>query len=135
MFPTGSARMLDRTRKLMAQVAQIIQSLPNKISISGHTDSKKFRGRKADYGNWELSTDRALSSRRALIGGGVPTSRIINVVGRAATDPLVPEEPASARNRRISIVLLREAATRRGASNGAAPGKTFKRDWNGPRLR
>ncbi len=135
MFSSGSAEMLERTRSLMAQVAKIVQSLPNKISISGHTDATKFRGRKADYGNWELSTERALSSRRALIEGGIPTARIANVVGKAATDPLVPEEPGSARNRRISIVLLREAATRQGASSGAAPGKNVKRDWNGPRLR
>ncbi len=135
MFPSGSARMLDRTRTLLTKVAQVIQALPNKISISGHTDAVKFRGRKAGFGNWELSTGRALSSRRALVEGGIPSARITNVAGKAATDPLVPEEPASARNRRISIVLLREAATGQGASSGEAPGKTFKRDWNGPRLR
>ncbi len=135
MFPSGSAQMLDRTRNLMTKVAQVIQSLPNKISISGHTDAVKFRGRKAGYGNWELSAGRALSSRRALVEGGIPTARIANVVGKAATDPFVPEEPASARNRRISIVLLREATTGQGASRAEAPGKTFKRNWNGPRLR
>ncbi len=135
MFPSGSARMLDRTRTLMIKVAQVIQNLPNKISISGHTDAFKFRGRKAGFGNWELSTGRALSSRRALVEGGVPSARISNVVGKAATDPLVPEEPASARNRRISIVLLREGLTGQGASSSKAPNKSFKRDWNGPRLR
>ncbi len=135
MFPLGTARMLDRTRALMAKVAQVIRSLPNKISISGHTDSTKFRGRRAGYGNWELSSERALSSRRALIEGGIPTERIANVAGKAANDPLVPEEPGSARNRRISIVLLRDGALRNSASGGAAPGRSFKRDWNGPRLR
>ncbi len=135
MFPSGSPRMLERTRALMAQVAKIVGGLPNKISISGHTDATKFRGRKAGYGNWELSTGRALSSRRALIEGGIPTARIADVVGKAATDPLVPEDPGSARNRRISIVLLREGATRQGASSGAAPDKSFKRKWDGPRLR
>ena len=135
MFPSGSAQMLDRTRSLMTKVAQVIQSLPNKISISGHTDSVKFRGSKAGDGNWELSTGRALSSRRALVKGGIPSARIANVAGKAATDPLVPEEPASARNRRISIVLLREAAAGQGVSKSKASSKTFKRDWKGPRLR
>jgi chemotaxis protein MotB len=135
MFPTGSAEMLDRTRALMTKVAQVIQSLPNKISISGHTDATKFRGNKASHGNWELSTGRALSSRRALVEGGIPTDRIANVVGKAETDPLDPKDPASPRNRRISIVLLRDAAAGQAASKGAAKGKSFKRDWNGPRLR
>ena len=135
MFPSGSARMPDRTRKLMAKVAQVIQSLPNKISISGHTDSTQFRGKKAKYGNWELSTDRALSSRRALVEGGIPTARIANVVGKAETDPMVPEEPTSARNRRISIVLLREAQASDATSRDATGAKPFKRNWNGPRLR
>lgn len=119
----------------MTKVAQVIQSLPNKISISGHTDSVKFRDSRARGGNWELSTGRALSSRRALVEGGIPSARIANVVGKAATDPLVPEEPASARNRRISIVLLLEAAAGQGVSNSKASSKTFKRDWKGPRLR
>jgi len=135
MFLSGSAEMLDRTRALMAKVAQIIQSLPNQISISGHTDATKFRGRRAGYGNWELSTGRALASRRALIAGGIATDRIANVVGKAATDPLVPEEPGSARNRRISIVLLRQSAAPQGAPGGAPLAQPFKRDWNGPRLR
>ena len=107
----------------------------NRISISGHTDATKFRGRKAGYGNWELSSDRALSSRRALVEGGIPTARIANVVGKAATEPLVPEEPESARNRRISIVLLREAAKQAAAAARKKPPPDATRNWKGPRLR
>jgi chemotaxis protein MotB len=64
-------------------------------------------GRK--YGNWELSADRANASRREFIAGGLPAGRIERVVGVAGRDPLVPGDPTSPRNRRISIVLLREA--------------------------
>jgi chemotaxis protein MotB len=118
MFPLGSAQMFPPTRQLLGLVGQVIVKLPNKLSISGHTDSTQFS--RADlYGNWELSTDRANASRRALITAGIDESRVATVVGRADRDHLFPREPDSPRNRRISIVLLREAkalAGRPGAS-------------------
>ena len=108
MFPLGSAQMEDSAKTLMALVAQVVQRLPNKISITGHTDSTPYAFGRA-YGNWELSADRANASRRELINDGVPPERIDKVVGLADRDPLVPDDPRSPRNRRISIVLLREA--------------------------
>ncbi len=108
MFPTGSAEMYDQTRQLLALVAQAVSQLPNKLSIAGHTDSVPY-AEGAKYDNWELSADRANASRRALIESGIHTSRIATVVGKADTDHLFPEEPTSSSNRRISIVLLREA--------------------------
>jgi chemotaxis protein MotB len=67
-------------------------------------------GSSAMYGhtNWELSADRALASRRALIASGVPEKRIDRVVGRADQEPLDKADPKGLRNRRISIILLRE---------------------------
>ncbi|HEY0526862.1 MAG TPA: OmpA family protein, partial [Stellaceae bacterium] len=58
--------------------------------------------------NWELSSDRANASRRALVQGGLPAERVARVVGMADREPLIADQPASPRNRRISIVLLRE---------------------------
>jgi chemotaxis protein MotB len=85
----------------------VVNQLPNKIAISGHTDAIPFRD-PSGYTNWELSADRALASRRALLAGGVPENRIDRVVGRAETDPLLVNDPKAPRNRRISIILLRE---------------------------
>ncbi len=107
MFPSGSAKMLPQTAQLMSQVAQAVSKLPNKLSVSGHTDSIPF-GSGASYTNWELSTDRANASRRALEATGVPDNRFETVVGKADRDHLFKDEPNSPRNRRISIVLLRE---------------------------
>ncbi len=138
MFPLGSAKMFEQTRKLMEKISQVVAKLPNKISISGHTDAKPYRGSKAGHGNWELSTGRALASRRVIVGGGLSIKRITKVVGKADTDPLVPEDPNSARNRRISVVLLREAGTAAGAGSAAAKSTkqpAFSKDWTGPRLR
>jgi chemotaxis protein MotB len=107
MFPLGSAEMLEPAKKLMALVAQAVLRLPNKISISGHTDATPYALGK--YSNWELSADRANASRREFVGDGVPEDRISRVVGQADRDPLVPDDPTSPRNRRISVVILREA--------------------------
>lgn len=106
MFPSGSSAMYGHTRALMDLVSRVIAQMPNKLSISGHTDAIPFRD-PSGYTNWELSADRALASRRALLGSGVPEDRIDRVVGKAATEPLV-EDPKAPRNRRISIILLRD---------------------------
>ena len=108
MFPIGSADMHDRTHQLLALIAEVVGQLPKDISITGHTDSTPYTAN-ARYGNWELSTDRANASRRALVESGLPRERISYVVGKSDTDHLFPDHPYDPRNRRISIVLLREA--------------------------
>jgi len=110
MFASGSARMFERTRELMNQVGKAIGEVPNEISIRGHTDSIPY-GSGASYTNWELSTDRANSSRRTLQDSGIAADRLNNVVGKSDTEHLLPDDPTNARNRRISIVLLREELT------------------------
>jgi chemotaxis protein MotB len=107
MFSSGSAKMEDYTKKLLDLVAQVVARMPNKISISGHTDSTPYQSDNG-YSNWELSADRANASRRELLAAGLSPDRIANVVGKADTDPLLPDDPSSPRNRRLSIVLLHE---------------------------
>jgi len=108
MFPSGSSAPYGHTRAMLDLVARIVRQLPdNRIAISGHTDSVPFKD-PSGYTNWELSADRALASRRALIASGVPENRVDRVVGRADQDPLEKNDPKGLRNRRISIILLRE---------------------------
>jgi chemotaxis protein MotB len=106
MFQSGGAELMPRARELLQMVAKVVETLPQKIAISGHTDSVPF-GRGTAYGNWELSSDRANSTRRTLLDMGVPIARIDRVVGKADTEPLLKEDPANARNRRLSVILLR----------------------------
>ena len=106
MFQSGASELFLHTKKLLEVAAEIIKKLPQNISISGHTDSTRFGGGN-DYTNWELSADRANAARRWLEHVGVPESRIDRVVGKAATDPLVADNPAHPSNRRLSIILLR----------------------------
>lgn len=110
MFPRGSAAMYLHTRRLLELVAEVIQQMPQEVAITGHTDSTPYLNDNG-YSNWELSADRANAARRILIGFGVPEKRVSRVVGKAATDPLVANDPAAAANRRLSVVLLRSASS------------------------
>jgi chemotaxis protein MotB len=110
MFELGSATPNPQTKRLLAEVAHVVSKLPNRIAVSGHTDATPYAV-SSTYTNWELSTDRAQASRRVLVESGLPPERIQRVMGKADREPLVPNDPTSARNRRISIVLLREAVT------------------------
>jgi chemotaxis protein MotB len=104
MFPLGSARLEAFSRDILVELATIIDEVPNRISISGHTDVKPYIA--PNYSNWELSADRANAARRALIDGGLPTQKIGRVVGLASSvllDSSVPDSPV---NRRISIVVM-----------------------------
>jgi len=106
MFPSGGSDLYLHTKRLLEVAAEIIKKLPQNISISGHTDATKFGGG-GDYTNWELSADRANAARRWLEHLGIPDSRISQVVGKAATDPLVKDNPNHPSNRRLSIIMLR----------------------------
>ncbi len=106
LFPSGSANMFDKTRALLNKVAQVVLSMPNEISLRGHTDGVPYAAG-ASYTNWELSADRANASRRVLKQAGVPEERLNNVVGKADKDHLF-EDPKDPRNRRISLIMLRE---------------------------
>jgi chemotaxis protein MotB len=104
MFPLGSARLENFSSDIIKELAHIIGSVPNRISISGHTDMKAYVA--VNYTNWELSADRANAARRALIAGGLPAEKIGRVVGLASSVLLEPSAPDSPINRRISIVVM-----------------------------
>ncbi len=120
MFALGSADLLDSAKKLLAVISQVVARMPNPVTITGHTDSIPYPGG-GKYTNWELSADRANSSRRELVADGIPESRFARVVGVADRDPLLPDQPTSPRNRRITIVLLREAKPQPSQAAAAAP--------------
>ena len=108
MFPPGDAEPYDRTKKLFQHVSKLIQQLPNRITISGHTDASQFE-RADGYSNWELSADRANATRRIFQDSGLDLDRIYQVSGKAGSEPLFPDDPYMSANRRIAVVLLREA--------------------------
>ncbi|HEV2531523.1 flagellar motor protein MotB [Phenylobacterium sp.] len=107
MFEQGSTKPNPRAALLLRAVSKVINQLPNRISIYGHT-SANVGGGKAE-GDWTLSAGRAEASRKVLQSAGVDADRIYQVSGKAASEPLYPDDPALPGNRRIAIVLLREA--------------------------
>ncbi len=117
LFARGSAELYLHTKKILELVAKVIQTLPQKVSISGHTDATKYGGAKG-YSNWELSADRANAARRYLVHRGVDDGRINRVVGKASTELLQLDNPSHASNRRLSIVLMRGT----GLKDEALPG-------------
>ncbi|MFN9544713.1 MAG: OmpA family protein, partial [Alphaproteobacteria bacterium] len=108
MFEPGSAEPTPEVRNLLEEVGKVIDEFPNRISISGHTDGESFSG-PGGYSNWDLSAARANATLDILQEGGLPDGRVAEVVGKAGADPLYPENPYASANRRISIVLLKEA--------------------------
>lgn len=108
MFEPGKAKLYEYARRMLREVALRVEKMPNRIDIIGHTDSRGFSGQPG-YTNWELSADRANAARRELRASGITVDRFSSVKGKASTEPLLPESPARPENRRITIMLLREA--------------------------
>jgi chemotaxis protein MotB len=107
MFKEGSAEPNDRAKVLLQAVAKVINKLPNRITIAGHTSADA--GGVKPTSDWALSSARADASRQILQDAGVDADRVYQVAGKAASDPLYPDDPLLPGNRRITIVLLREA--------------------------
>ena len=108
MFQSGDSELNINAEPLLAKVSELLQSVDNKISIIGHTDSVPFNG-KPNYSNWELSADRANASRRFLLDTGVNNTRIYKVEGMADSLHFMPENPEDPQNRRISIILMKKS--------------------------
>jgi chemotaxis protein MotB len=108
MFRDGAKEPNERTRKIIQKLAPALKAMPYRISITGHTSSTKIPP-KPGYGPWELSADRANAVREILADEGVPSGHIFMVGGKADTEPLFPDNPFIAPNRRVTITLMREA--------------------------
>lgn len=111
MFDLGSARLKPYFEDILLAMADTIKAVPNKISVSGHTDAKPYAGT-GDFGNWELSANRANAARRALIAGGYPDDQVARVVGYASSSLFDREHPQNPVNRRIDIIVLTKKAQR-----------------------
>jgi chemotaxis protein MotB len=107
MFDPASAKPNDRARLLLRAVAKVVNQLHNRITVAGHTSATAVGYKSGD--DWALSAARANASRAVLEEAGVPADRVYQVSGKANSDPLYPDDPTLPGNRRIAIVLLREA--------------------------
>ena len=107
MFQPGQVEPNERARVLLRAVGEIAQTLPNRMTISGHTDASAAP--LSGPSNWQLSSARANAALDVLLETGIPDHRIAEVRGKAGAEPLFPDDPYLPGNRRLSITLLREA--------------------------
>ncbi|XYJ12192.1 flagellar motor protein MotB [Telluria sp. B2] len=105
MFALAKAQLQPYTRDILEVLGMVLNDVPNRIGLSGHTDSTPYYS-DAGYSNWELSADRANASRRAMVVGGLADEKILRVVGLAAAAPLDRADPFNPINRRISIIVM-----------------------------
>lgn len=110
MFKTGSAEVEPYMRDILRAIAPVLNGIPNRISLSGHTDDFPYASGEKGYSNWELSADRANASRRELVAGGIDDGKVLRVVGMAATTRVSDRGPDDAINRRISLLVLNQQA-------------------------
>ena len=110
MFKSGSARLEPYAKEILREIGKTLNQVPNKVSLSGHTDAAAYPGGNKGYSNWELSADRANASRRELIDGGMAEEKIIRVVGLSSAVLFNKEDPLSPVNRRISLIVMNKKA-------------------------
>ncbi len=111
MFELGSDEMQEYADEILHSLAPVLNEMPNRLSIEGHTDARPF-GREG-RSNWELSAERANSARRTLADYGYEDTKFLQVIGMADALPFVDEDPLDPQNRRISMTVMKESATRR----------------------
>ena len=109
MFASGSDRPTAEAVAILARVAAILADRPERIVVTGHTDAAPLKGA-SGRSNWELSSERANAARRTLEAAGIPATRFAEMSGAGATEPLYPDRPRAAENRRVTVFLRREPA-------------------------
>jgi chemotaxis protein MotB len=118
MFALAKADLQSYTRDILYEIGFVLNDVPNKIGLSGHTDATPYMS-DAGYSNWELSADRANASRRALIAGGMNENKILRVVGLASAANLDKQDPFNPINRRISIIVMNKKTEENVMRDGA----------------
>jgi chemotaxis protein MotB len=110
MFALARAELQPYTRDILQKLGGVLNEMPNRISLAGHTDATPYASGEKNYSNWELSADRANASRRQLIMGGMNEQKIMRVVGLSSAVLFDKANPANPVNRRISIVVMSHKA-------------------------
>lgn len=122
MFQSGRAQLEPYTKQILHAIGTTLNDVPNKVSISGHTDAALYGGGATGYSNWELSADRANASRRELIAGGMAADKIVRVVGLSSAVLFNKDEPLNPSNRRISLIVMNKKAEEAAAHDGGVVG-------------
>ncbi|MES2932074.1 MAG: flagellar motor protein MotB [Pseudomonadota bacterium] len=120
MFALAKADLQPYTKEILHEIGGALNEVPNKIGLSGHTDSTPYANGEKGYSNWELSADRANASRRELIAGGMNEAKVLRVVGLSSAVLIDRQDPFNSTNRRISIVVMNKRTEDSIAKDGGA---------------
>jgi chemotaxis protein MotB len=120
MFASAKAELQPYTREILREIGRVLNDMPNKISLSGHTDATPYSTGDKGYSNWELSADRANASRRELIAGGMEDGKVVRVVGLSSAVLMDQQNPLNPINRRISIIVMNKKAEESAARDGGS---------------
>ncbi len=113
MFNSARAELQPYAKKILQEMGKMLNDVPNRISLSGHTDATPYSTGESAYSNWELSSDRANASRRELVAGGMDEFKLLRVVGLSSAALYDKENPFNPINRRISIIVMNKKAEER----------------------
>ncbi|HJW54086.1 MAG TPA: flagellar motor protein MotB [Burkholderiaceae bacterium] len=119
MFALAKAELQPYTKEILREIGHALNDMPNKISLSGHTDATPYSNGEKGYSNWELSADRANASRRELIAGGMDEAKVLRVVGLSSAILFNKQEPFNPVNRRISIIVMNKKAEESATQEGS----------------
>ncbi len=118
MFALSKAELQPYTKEILREIGRTMNGMPNKISLSGHTDALPYSSGERGYSNWELSADRANASRRELVAGGMDETKVVRVVGLSSAVLFDKQDPLNPVNRRISIIVMNKKAEESAANEG-----------------
>ena len=118
MFSSGRADLQPYTQMILHEIGKTLNDVPNKISLSGHTDATPFPSGDSGYSNWELSADRANASRRELIAGNMDAKKVLRVVGLSSAVLFDKNDPYNPINRRITITVMNKEAEKAVTKDG-----------------
>ncbi|HZW23204.1 flagellar motor protein MotB [Noviherbaspirillum sp.] len=118
MFALAKAELQPYTKEILLEIGRALNDVPNRISLSGHTDATPYASGEKGYSNWELSADRANASRRALIAGGMDEAKVLRVVGLSSAVLFDKQDPFNPINRRISIIVMNKKTEETASRDG-----------------
>ena len=128
MFASAKADLQPYTKEILHEIGKALNDVPNKISLSGHTDSAPYGLGEKGYSNWELSADRANASRRELVYGGMDETKVLRVVGLSSSVLFDKDDPLNPINRRISIIVMNKKAEESASQDGGSVEVTSQAD-------
>ncbi|MBC7404956.1 MAG: flagellar motor protein MotB [Cytophaga sp.] len=134
MFASAKADLQPYTREILHEIGLALNDVPNRISLSGHTDASPYGSGEKGYSNWELSADRANASRRELIYGGMDETKVLRVVGLSSSVLFDKNDSFNPINRRISIIVMNKKAEQTASQDGGTIEVTGSVDVNSNKI-